>query len=129
MKTVSALGITIGLVTLATVVHAGGILASPAIYGAYNQSQASCTVVNVGDRPILVEVGIFDESGSPLPTNDNCTNGIGPEGYCSVSASGISSAGAFACSATVRSGSARSLRGTFLLTDDSYSVLRQAALR
>ena len=130
MKTVLSLGVAIGLVTLATVAHAGGVLASPAIFGGYNQARATCLLVNVGDRNIRVQAGIFDESGNALPIDDNCSNvGIGPGGYCSVAASGLASGIAFACSATVQSSSVKSVRGTFMLTDDSYMLLRQTTLR
>ena len=130
MKTVSPLGFAIGLIALATMAHAGGVLAGPSIYGGYNQARALCLVANVGDRTIQLQASIFDESGNAVPIDDNCSNvGIGPGGYCSVAASGLASGLAFACSATVQSGSTKSVRGTFTLMDESYGMLRQTALR
>jgi hypothetical protein len=41
-------------------------IAGPAIYGAFTQNVAQCTIVNTGSISVLVQARIFNESGNPL---------------------------------------------------------------
>jgi hypothetical protein len=109
---------------------AGDVIASPSIYGSYQQSKANCFIMNVGDKPATVDAAIFDESGNALAASSNtCTGAIPAGSYCSVNVNGIPNGVAFACAATATSGSAKSLRGTFTLTDQFFGLIRRTALR
>src|SRR5262245_30993593 len=127
MKIVSALGV----VLVAGAAYAGGLIASPSIYGSYAQSKAHCFIMNIGEKPVPVQAAIFDESGNPLLSSSNTCTGapIASGSFCSVSVNGIPNGVAFACSATVTSGSAKYLRGTFTLTDQFFGLIRRTALR
>ena|SRR5689334_18502762 len=120
---------TVGLVLLlvASTVRAGGTIASPAIFAGPDQTEAGCAIRNVGAKPVLVDASIFDESGTALSGFGSCADGpLAPGDECSMSAL-ISTGVAYACSATVRSGSPKSVRGVLLVTPSH--PLRHADLR
>jgi hypothetical protein len=129
MKTFFTLTVAAWLLGIAGLSHAGQI-ASPTIFGAYEQDIAECIVRNVGTSEATVQLDIFDESGNALtPSHQNCNVPIQPGEYCFKRAP-ISFGVAYACAAT--SGSAKSLRGTLVLIDevDVYEFpLRSAELR
>lgn len=105
-------------------------IASPTIYGAYHQDTAECVVRNVGKSNVTVDVAIVDESGNTLTTGGNCAAPIAPGDYC-FRRTLISSAVAYACTATV-AGTAKDLRASFFLIDDLGSdelPLRSVPLR
>jgi hypothetical protein len=105
--------------------YTGQTIASPAIYGAFNQSKAQCIIGNSSASTVSVEVKIFPEEGTG-PVSKSCS--VQPNFICSVTAN-ISSGVAYACSATVTSGSVKKLCGTMVLEDLNGIPLRSAELR
>jgi hypothetical protein len=110
-------------------------ISSPSIFASDVQRSATCTVRNVGTTQVLIrQVGIVFESGDPVTlASDNCTNvRLAGGSACSVTATGILTGFAYACSATAAS--VKHLRGAMFLRIPAGSVssdlpFRSAPLR
>jgi hypothetical protein len=127
---------TVALFFAAGSAHAGGTIASAPAFGSYQQQSARCFVTNVGTKPVLADISIFDESGGKLtplvdPGETLCsTVPIAPGATCTIVVN-IPTGVAFACSATALSGSIKNLRGTFVIEVSSPTLVpaRREALR
>jgi hypothetical protein len=126
MRRVSSIVTFIGVVLVASSVHAGQI-ASPSVFGSWQQASVQCTVGNTGSTPLNVVANIVDESGNVVPTSSHCGT-IEGNFLCQIFASSISTTGAFACTATT-SGSVAKLRGDVVIFDSGGFPLRTAELR
>ena len=131
MKRFAPLAATVLLLTMTGLAQAGQTIASPSIYWSSDQSSATCTIRNVGPTQVSVQVGIFDESGGTVPLSEDHCNGVNLAGgsACSVTATGISTGFAYACSATASS--VKHLRGAMFLRFNSQGAvpIRSAPLR
>jgi hypothetical protein len=100
-------------------------IASPATYGAANQTGAQCIIGNTGSTSVSPKVSVVDELGNPLQTNSTCGSAP-PQFLCSAFAS-IPSNQAVACVASVP-GSTAKLRGSLTIYAGSVA-LRTSELR
>jgi hypothetical protein len=104
-------------------------IGSPAIYLSTDQWRALCTIRNVGRTAVAVRVGIFGESGEPIPlTDDGCGGApLAPGTGCAVFVDDIANGVAYTCSASAPK--VKDLRGEMMLMDNASFAARGAPLR